>query len=193
MNTLDWLLALLVLYSTVTAAMRGLVRELFALGGLVAGVVLACWFYQPAAVHLRGLVNSPALAEFCAFLVIVAAVGALAGLAGAVVRRTASAVGLSALDRMGGAVFGAVRGVVLGGAVLLAVTAFLPTAPWIQGSEFSPYLLRAAHAVSFVMPRQLKRQLVDGLDRIKHTTPRWINYGHSLDTENESTQRNQSE
>jgi membrane protein required for colicin V production len=182
MNPLDWLLALLVLYSTVRAAMRGLVRELFALGGLMAGFILACWYYQPVSEYLRGLVNSPPLAEFCAFLLILSAVMVIAALAGALIHRTASAVGLSAVDRLGGAVFGAARGVVLGAAMLLAVTAFLPTAPWIQGSKFSPYLLRAAHAVSFVMPRHLKRQLVEGLDRIKHRTPGWINYGTSSHT-----------
>jgi membrane protein required for colicin V production len=177
MNPLDWLLAVLVVYSTVRAAMRGLARELFALGGLIVGFVLACWYYAPVALYLRGLVNSQPLAEFCAFLLILSAVMVIAALAGAMIHRTASAVGLSALDRLGGAAFGAARGVVLGAAMLLAVTAFLPTAPWIQGSKFSPYLLRASHAVSFVMPRHLKHQLVEGLDRIKHTTPEWINYG----------------
>ncbi|HEY4008810.1 MAG TPA: CvpA family protein [Acidobacteriaceae bacterium] len=182
MNPLDWLLALLVVYSTVRAAMRGLVRELFALGGLIVGFLLACWYYDAVAVYLRGLVNSPPLAEFCAFLLIISAVMVLAAIVGALVRRTASAVGLSVLDRLGGAAFGAARGVVLGAAVLLAITAFLPAAPWVQGSKFSPYLLRASHAVSFVMPRHLKQQLLEGLDRLKHTTPGWINYGTSSHT-----------
>jgi len=182
MNPLDWLLALFVVYSTVRAAMRGLARELFALGGLIVGFILACWYYAPVAMYLRGLVNSAPLAEFCGFLLILSAVMVIAALAGAVIHRTATAVGLSAVDRLGGAAFGAARGVVLGAAMLLAVTAFLPTAPWIQRSRFSPYLLRGSHAVSFVMPRQLKRQLVEGLERLKHTTPNWINYGSSSHT-----------
>ncbi|HEX5283343.1 MAG TPA: CvpA family protein [Bryocella sp.] len=182
MNPLDWMLAALLVYSTIRAAMRGLVRELFALGGLLVGFVLACWYYREVAQFVRGLVNSEPLADFCAFLLIVSLVMIAATLAGTLVRRAASAVGLSPLDRLGGAAFGAVRGLVLAMALLLAVTAFLPTAPWVQGSKFSPYLLRASHAVSFVMPRQLKRQLVEGLERIKHTTPNWINYGTSSHT-----------
>jgi membrane protein required for colicin V production len=162
--------------------MRGLVRELFALGGLLVGFVLACWYYRNVAEFLRGLVNSEPLADFCAFLLIASIVMIAATLAGWLVRRAATAVGLSPLDRLGGAAFGAARGLVLGAALLLAVTAFLPTAPWVAGSKFSPYLLRASHAVSFVMPRQLKRQLVEGLDRLKHTTPNWINYGTSSHT-----------
>jgi membrane protein required for colicin V production len=182
MNPLDWMLAALLVYSTIRAAMRGLVRELFALGGLLVGFVLACWYYRNVAEFLRGLVNSEPLADFCAFLLVASVVMIAATLVGTVIRRAATAVGLSPLDRLGGAAFGAARGLVLGVALLLAVTAFLPTAPWVEGSKFSPYLLRASHAVSFVMPRQLKRQLVEGLERIKHTTPNWINYGSSSQT-----------
>jgi len=182
MNPLDWMLAALLVYSTIRAAMRGLVRELFALGGLLVGFLLACWYYRNVAEFLRGLVNSEPLADFCAFLLIASVVMIAATVIGSLVRRAATAVGLSPLDRLGGAAFGAVRGIVLGAALLLAVTAFLPTAPWVEGSKFSPYLLRASHAVSFVMPRQLKRQLVEGLDRLKHTTPNWINYGTSSHT-----------
>ncbi|HTU61085.1 MAG TPA: CvpA family protein, partial [Polyangiales bacterium] len=67
MNPLDWMLAALLAYSTIRAAMRGLVRELFALGGLLVGFVLACWYYRNVAEFLRGLVNSEPLADFCAF------------------------------------------------------------------------------------------------------------------------------
>jgi membrane protein required for colicin V production len=182
MNPLDWMLAALLVYSTIRAALRGLVREVFALSGLLVGFVLACWYYRNVAEFLRGLVNSEPLADFCAFLLIVSLVMIAATLVGSLVRRAATAVGLSPLDRLAGAAFGAARGLILGLALLLAVTAFLPTAPWVQGSKFSPYLLRASHAVSFVMPRQLKRQLVEGLDRLKHTTPDWINYGTSSHT-----------
>jgi membrane protein required for colicin V production len=116
MNPLDWLLAALLVYSTIRAAMRGLVRELFALGGLLVGCLLAFWYYRAVAALLRGLVNSEPLADFCAFLLIIAVVMVVAALLAAVIHRTASAIGLSALDRLGGAVFGAARGLVLGAA-----------------------------------------------------------------------------
>ena len=82
MNPLDWLLAALLVYSTIRAAMRGLVRELFALGGLLVGCLLACWYYRNVAEFLRGLVNSEPLADFCAFLLIIAVVMVVGGAAG---------------------------------------------------------------------------------------------------------------
>ena len=167
MNPLDWLLAILLAYSVVRAAMRGFFREAFVLGGLVVGFILACWNFRNLAVQLRGLVNSPPLAELLAFILILMACVVIASLIGKLLSRTASAVGLGFLDRLGGAAFGLVRGALLGVVILLGMTAFLPASPWIETSFLAPYFLRANHAVSFVMPYDLQLRFSDGLNRIR--------------------------
>lgn len=177
MNPLDWLLAALLAYSVVRAVVRGFFQEAFALGGLILGFLFACWFYHPLAVDLKGLINSPQIAQLSAFLLILAGTMILASLIGKLLRHTASVIGLGFADRLLGALFGLLRGALLGVALLLAVTAFLPSAPWIENSLLAPYFLRAAHAVSFVMPSDLKVRLLDSLHPIKHTTHDWIKQG----------------
>jgi membrane protein required for colicin V production len=188
MNPLDWLLAILLTYSVVRAAMRGFFQESFALGGLVIGFLLACWFYIAASKQLSGLIASAPLAQMAAFLLILAATMVIASLMGRILRKTASAVGLGFMDRLLGAIFGLVRGALLGLALLLSIMAFLPTGPWIQQSKLLPYFLEAAHAVSFVMPVDLKRRLADGSEQIKahikHTSADWIKPDISLHTNN---------
>jgi membrane protein required for colicin V production len=174
MNPFDWLLAALLAYSTVKAFIQGFFREAFALAGLVVGLMLASWGYQAAALKLPGLITSPQIAQFVAFLGILAATMVVFNIAGKLLRRTASAIGLGLLDRLGGAVFGFVRGCLLGIAVLMAMTAFLPTAPWIRDSKMAPYFLQGAHAVSFLVPEDLRHKVLDGTERIKHTAPDWI-------------------
>jgi membrane protein required for colicin V production len=174
MNPFDWLLAALLAYSTVKAFIQGFFREAFALAGLVVGLMLASWGYQAAALKLTGLITSPQIAQFVAFLGILAATMVVFNIAGKLLRRTASAIGLGLLDRLGGAVFGFVRGCLLGIAVLMAMTAFLPTAPWIRDSRLAPYFLQGAHAVSFLVPQDLRSKLLDGAASIKHTAPDWI-------------------
>ena len=183
MNPLDWLLAILLTYSVVRAVIRGFLQEAFALGGLILGFLFACWFYRSLSIDLKGLINSSQIAQLAAFLLILAVTTIVASLIGKFLRRTASAVGLGFVDRLLGALFGLLRGAILGVALLLAVTAFLPTAPWIENSHLAPYFLRAAHAVSFVMPSDLRLRLLDGLSRMKHTTPDWIKHGISSHTE----------
>jgi len=174
MNALDWLLVILLAYSVVRAFLRGFFQEAFALGGLILGFLLACWFYRPLAVDLKGLIPPTQIGELAAFLLILTSTVILASLVGRLFRHTASAIGLGFVDRLLGAAFGLVRGALLGVALLLATTAFLPRAPWIENSHLAPYFLRAAHAVSFVMPSDLKRRLLDGLDHLKHMPPDWI-------------------
>jgi membrane protein required for colicin V production len=182
MNPLDWLLGLLLVYSTVRAAMRGFFREAFSLAGLIVGFLLACWFYHSAALQLGGLVTSVPLAQFAAFVLILLATMIVATLLATVLKRTASAIGLGIVDRLLGAAFGLVRGLVLGVALLTALTAFLPPAPWIAESRLAPYFLRASRAVFFVMPAELEVRLRDGADQLKHTTPGWIKQPSSSHT-----------
>ncbi len=177
MNPLDWILGLLLAYSVVRAAMLGFFRVAFSLAGLILGFALACWNYHTVGLRLTGLIASPPIAQFVAFLLILIGCMIVANLIGKLLHRTASAVGLGFVDRLLGALFGLLRGVVFGVALLLAITAFLPTAPWIQTSLCAPYFLRAAHAVSFVMPFDLQRRLLDGLEQLKHATPGWIQQG----------------
>ncbi len=182
MTPLDWLLAALLTYSTVKAFLRGLFREAFALAGIVVGLLLASWGYHALGLKLTGLITSPALAQIAAYFTILAASMVFFNLVGRLLHKTATAAGLGLLNRLGGAAFGLVRGCLLGVAILLAFTAFLPTAPWIRESKLAPYFLQAAHAVSFLVPQDLKHKLLEGMSRInlgtlKHTTPDWIKPG----------------
>ncbi len=53
----------------------------------------------------------------------------LCTLAAGLVRRTVKAVGLGLVDRLLGAAFGFIRGGLLGVAILMAISAFLPNSP----------------------------------------------------------------
>ena len=176
-NPLDWLLLALLLYSAVRAALNGFFREAFTLAGLVLGFPLACWYYHPLAIQLRNLITTPTFAQLVAFALVLTAITVLASLLGRVLRRGARTVGLGFADRFGGMLFGLFRGALIGTAILLAITAFLPTAPWVQSSVLSPYLLRAAHAVSFTMPPDLSLRLRESLQHLNHSSTDWIKSG----------------
>jgi membrane protein required for colicin V production len=169
MNPLDWMLAALLAYSVVRAAMRGFFREAFALAGLIIGFLFACWEYRTVAPRLMGMVNAEPFAELLAFLLILLATMLIATLIGKLLSKTASAIGLGFLDRLGGALFGLARGILFAFALLLAATAFLPTGSWMQTSLLAPYFLEANHAVSFAIPTDLRLRLTDGFQHMRST------------------------
>ncbi|MGI4854434.1 MAG: CvpA family protein [Janthinobacterium lividum] len=155
MNPLDWIFAITLAVSTVTAFMRGLILSVVSVAGLVFGIFAAA-FYSPRIVpYLLRWVGTAALARVAAFLLILLCVYLLAALIGRLLRGAFSAVGLGFLDRLGGAVFGFARGVLLLAALLLPFAPFLQQLKVTKTSLLMPYLLPAAHGISFVLPRNL--------------------------------------
>ena len=57
MNLFDCFLTALLAYSTVMAFLRGIILELFTLGGLIAGILLASWNYYRIAIYLERLTS----------------------------------------------------------------------------------------------------------------------------------------
>jgi len=174
MNLFDWFLIALLAYSIVTAFIRGIILELFSLGGLIVGILLASWNYNHVAAFLERLITKPATAQIVAFLLIVIGVMVLSALVGKALNRTAHAIGLGFFDRVLGAVFGFARGCLFGVAIMMAVAAFRPHSDWVENSRLSPYFLAGAHAVSFVVPHDLQQQILDGVAQLKHNAPIWI-------------------
>ena len=174
MNGFDSLLITVLAYSTVTAFMRGLLREVFTLAGLVAGIVLASWNYPWLAQKLGKFISTPATANVVSFLLIAIGVMLLSTIAGRLSRKTADAIGLGFFDRLGGAGFGLIRGSLLGVAILMAAAAFLPQSAWVRNSQLAPYFLTGAHAVSFVVPHDLRQRILDGAVELKHNARGWI-------------------
>jgi membrane protein required for colicin V production len=170
----DWLLLAILTYSTIMAFVRGIILELFSLAGLIAGILLASWNYHHVALLLSRFITTPSTAQIVAFFLILIAVMVLCALLGKLLNRTAHAIGLGFFDRLLGAAFGLLRGCLFGVAILMAVAAFLPQSQWLANSQLSSYFLAGAHAVSFVVPHDLRQQILDGAVQLKHNAPGWI-------------------
>ena len=174
MNLFDWFLIAILAYSTIVAFVRGIILELFSLGGLIAGIVIASWNYDRLALFVERLITTPAIAQIVAFFAIVIGVMVLSTLLGKALNRTAQAIGLGFFDRLLGGVFGFARGCLLGVVIMMSIAAFMPHSTWIASSQLSSYFLAGAHAVSFVVPHDLQQQILDGAEQIKHNAPYWI-------------------
>jgi membrane protein required for colicin V production len=174
LNYFDWVLIVILACSTVMAFIRGFLIELFGLGGLIAGILLASWNYPALATILGRVITEKSIANVVAFLLIAVGVMIVCALIGKALHHTADAIGLGFFDRLLGAVFGYLRGCLLCVAILMAVTAFLPPTPAVAKSSLSPYFLAGAHAVSFVVPHDLRQLILNGAEQLKHTAPDWI-------------------
>lgn len=173
MGVADWIILAFLLLSVTTAVVEGFFHEAFALAGLVIGYLLAAWQYHRLADRFAPHLKSLWLGEIAAFLIIFFAVLIVAGLAGRMARWVMKKAGLTPIDRMLGGVLGLLKGSLVVAIVLVAMSAFAPTARWLAGSQLAPYFLVAGRAVVWLAPSELRQRFYQGLDYLRqgHRAP----------------------
>lgn len=163
----DWLILAVLLVSVLSAARSGFFLEVFSLSGAILGLALASWNYQRLLPWIHHWIHSRAAAEAVSFLLIALGIMLLAGLVGRIFRWSAHSVGLGWVDRVLGALFGAVKGFVLVTIAVLVIAAFFPKASWFRDSRLAPYFLEAAHRASAMAPADLEQRVHEGVDMLR--------------------------
>nr|MDP9264054.1 CvpA family protein [Acidobacteriota bacterium] len=120
MTALDWLILFIVAASVVLALSQGIIVELFSLGGAVVGMVGAAWGYPVLTPLFQAFVKLTPLAQLLGFLTIFFALFLAMGVTGRLLSRAAKETGMRWADRLLGAAFGLVRGIVLAAVLVLA-------------------------------------------------------------------------
>ncbi len=121
MNWLDIFLVLVLLLSTVSAWRKGFSREVIGIGAALVGLICGIWFYGIAGAFLLPYVSSPQVANFIGFFIVFIGCVVLGAVTSAIISRFVKTVGLSWFDHFLGAVFGVIRGTLLGLAVITAL------------------------------------------------------------------------
>lgn len=125
MPTVDWIFLAILLVSLIVGAWRGLVFEVLSVLSWAVAFVLAQWFAPDVAAHLSMAGAGEPIRYAVGFVIVFVASIFAGGLVAFLVKKLVAAVGLRPADRMLGAGFGLVRGVLL----LLAVTVVVGMTP----------------------------------------------------------------
>lgn len=166
MTAVDWLIVAVVLLSALVAAAQGFLYELFSLGGVVVGYLLAAWGYWRVAPWYAPYVKTPWVADLFGFLTIFFVVVVVAGSVGRIARYGMKEAGLRWFDRALGGMFGLLRGILLVMISVLALASFSPGSRLLARSETAPYFLALARAAVWVAPSQVRQQFRSGVDAI---------------------------
>ena len=167
MNTLDWVVIAVLLLSIVGAVASGFMMELFHLGGVILGYVLAAWEGWRLAPWFLPYVKSDLLAKACGGIVVFMGVMIIAGIAGKITRWAMNEVGLRWFDRFLGGVFGFVRGVLLCTIGVLAIATVTPETYIISESRTGSYFMLAARSMVYLAPEGLRDDFHAGLERVR--------------------------
>jgi membrane protein required for colicin V production len=159
MTWFDYAAFAIVGLSALLAVLRGVVREIAALAGWAAALILSGLFAQQLAQWLPAAL-SPMLRAVIAYLVIFLGVLLLSGLAGVLLAKLFRAAGLGFTDRAVGALFGLVRGVlIVFVAVMLAGLTSLPREPFWREAALSGPIETAVLAARPALPKDLAQRI----------------------------------
>lgn len=161
-NWLDAVLILVLAFSIWRSFAKGLTREVIGLVAVVAGIFLGTWLYSTVGGWIEPHVSSRAAANFCGFLVVFFGVMLLGSLIGVILSKLLRVTGLSFFDRLLGAAFGVIRGVLVASGLVMAILAFAPGAKAgaapesVADSRLAPYVIGAARVFVAAAPREMK-------------------------------------
>lgn len=162
MSSTDWIFLALLAASMVLGLWRGLVYEVLSVIGWIAAFVLAQWFAPQVAVQLPMQSSSETLRYAAAFVLIFVVSVFAAGLISALMKKLISAVGLSPIDRILGAVFGLFRGLILLLAIcVVAHMTALQESDWWAESKGGPMLMTLLKGLRPMLPEKFGAFLPD--------------------------------
>ena len=184
MNWLDFVFLIFLAVFAFQGLAQGFSRLAVGLVATIAGLVIASWCYDLPASLLLPYVSSKSIANVLGFVLIFILIQILGGLAGLLLARLFKWTGLGWLDRLLGFAFGALKAVVVGIVLVLILTAFpiKPVPDSVARSQVAPYLIDAAHALTYLAPRELRRSFRETYDRIRELWRKEVS-GHEQHTE----------
>jgi membrane protein required for colicin V production len=167
LSKLDWVLIAIMALSVLFSIIKGFTRELVSLAALIWGFLLACWFSGALATRILPWIRKPDVARLVAFLAILVGVIILGGLLSHMAGKLLDKAGLRWFDRLLGASFGLVRGLLVC-MILVMVLAVFPVGPEpLPNSRLAPYVVQGTRVLVMAAPEELRARFRSGFDRLR--------------------------
>lgn len=179
MNWLDIVLVAVLALSVLGGAAAGFAKVGIGFAAAVAGFFCGLWFYGAAGSFFLPYVSHKGIAGFLGFALVFLAFAIAGAIIGKLLGTLFKWTGLSWLDRILGAAFGLVRGLVIAVAIVVALMAFAPTRPprSVVNSRFAPYVAGVAQMCASLAPREVKDGVYESYERLKKVWSETVDKG----------------
>jgi len=151
MNWLDIVILVLVVIPTLIGLKAGLIRAVLSLVGVIVGVILAGQYHQALGEQLT-FISQANVANIVAFAIILIVVMIIAAVLASVLKWLVSLVLLGWVNRLGGAIFGLLLGVIFCGALLAIWAKFLGVRETFNDSALATLLLNQFPLILALLP-----------------------------------------
>jgi membrane protein required for colicin V production len=157
MSILDIIVMVIIGASCIYGITKGFIRDIFSLIAVIAGVIAALVGYPWAAGYLSALVPAGPPANLVGFALILLSVSIAVSILGVVISKAIAGADLSVYDRVAGACFGLIEGLVVASLIAVIASVLAPSA--VSSSRIAPQLLRGVDAVITLLPSDTRKQI----------------------------------
>jgi membrane protein required for colicin V production len=168
MNPFDILIAVIIGFCLIRGIFRGLVKELSSLVGVMAGFYAAYSYYTPLAKLLSKYLSFAAHSQITSFLLIFCVVFIIISILGVIIKYLSSISSLGWVDRICGAGFGLIKGLLITFVLFIAFTTFLPKNNTImEKSLLAPHLSYVPAKMIKVVNQDMKQEFMKNIEGLK--------------------------
>jgi membrane protein required for colicin V production len=167
-NWLDYVLLAIIVVTAIVGIFKGFVRQVIGLVAVVAGLILACLYYEQTAWVFMTFVKNQLVSNFLGFLLIFVVVL----IAGAILSHlfTKAMKGpLAFANRLFGAIFGVIKAVLICGILVFALVSFEMAMPAVETSVLAPACLGITRAAVSAIPKDLRARFNESYKRIRES------------------------
>jgi membrane protein required for colicin V production len=126
MNLLDYILIAVLAFCLSRGIFRGLIKELSSIIGLLGGFYAAYTYYGHLTGVLSAWIENPVYLNIISFLIIWIGIYTAVTVMALILKYFMKIAFLGWLDRIGGALLGAIKGLLVAVTLIVVLTAFLP-------------------------------------------------------------------
>jgi len=171
MNPFDIAIVVILGYGIILGILRGFIREIASIVGVLGGFYLAYAYYADFAKIFSPFIDTLYYRQIISFLAIFCAIAVGAGIGGMVLRTFLRLIFLGVVDRIFGALFGAAKAVAIIAVLHFLLITFLPGGgvTMVRNSQLAPAVNKVASVMLYIIPENAKETFVENMERLRWT------------------------
>jgi len=168
MNSFDIVVAVILGFCLIRGIFRGLVKEMASIIGVLAGFYAAYTYYPEMAGLLSRWIDNTIYLNITSFMVIFCLILIIISILGVVLKYLMSIAHLGWADRVSGACFGVLKGVLIVSVLLVTLTAFLPKgSPLVRDSLLAPHINMLSENMAKIISADMRQAFDEKMGELK--------------------------
>jgi membrane protein required for colicin V production len=168
MNPLDMVIIVIMAFCLIRGIFRGLIKEIASIVGVFTGFYAAYTYYGIIAKPLSRWISNIPYLNILSFLIIFSAIFIFVSVIGVVIKYLMNIAFMGWMDRICGAGFGIIKGLLIVSVILIPLTTFLPKrTPVIKNSLLSPHVTKISEKMVKIVSKDMKQQFEEKIKELR--------------------------